>query len=108
MQTPERATELLTMAVEFLAMVPSHVWDHRSLPVPIEDIADSHLSLLVRDVDDVSARLPVLIRATSARRSWGSSYPSTARSGERSRSQALAPPPALHNCPRDRALGSSP
>ena len=43
------------MAVEFLAMVPSHVWDHRSLPVPIEDIADSHLSLLVRDVDDMSA-----------------------------------------------------
>ena len=40
MQSPERATELLTMAVEFLAMVPSHVWDHRSLPVPIEDIAD--------------------------------------------------------------------
>ena len=28
------------MAVEFLAIDTSHVWDHRSLPVPIEDIAD--------------------------------------------------------------------
>ena len=27
----------------------------RSLPVPVEDIADSHFGLLVRDVDDMTA-----------------------------------------------------
>jgi len=38
----------------FLARVPSYLWDRRSLPVPIEDIVDSHLGLLVRDVQDLS------------------------------------------------------
>jgi hypothetical protein len=41
-------------AEEFLAGVPSYVWDGESLPVPIEDIADTHAGLLVRDVDDLS------------------------------------------------------
>jgi len=39
----------------FLAGIPSHIWDGSSLPVPIEDIADSHAGLLVRDVEDLSA-----------------------------------------------------
>jgi hypothetical protein len=39
----------------FLAGVPSYVWDGESLPVPIEDIADSHVGLLVRDVEDLAA-----------------------------------------------------
>ena len=38
----------------FLAGVPSYIWDGSSLPVPIEDIADSHVGLLVRDVEDLS------------------------------------------------------
>lgn len=38
----------------FLAGVPSYIWDGASLPVPIEDIADSYVGLLVRDVDDLS------------------------------------------------------
>jgi hypothetical protein len=42
------------LAERFLARVPSYVWDGGSLPVPIEDIADSHVGLLVRDVDDLS------------------------------------------------------
>jgi hypothetical protein len=42
------------VAEEFLAGVPTYVWDGESLPVPVEDIADSHLGLLVRDVDDLS------------------------------------------------------
>lgn len=46
---------LISHAVEFLETVPRHVWDRRSLPVPIEDIADSHLGLLIRDVEDMSA-----------------------------------------------------
>jgi hypothetical protein len=39
----------------FLSGVPSYIWDGASLPVPIEDIADSHVGLLVRDVEDLSA-----------------------------------------------------
>ena len=50
-----RAEELIPQALELLAGVPAHVWDHESLPVPIADIADSHLGLLVREVDDMAA-----------------------------------------------------
>jgi IrrE N-terminal-like domain len=39
------------LAERFLAGVPSYLWDGRTLPVPIEDIADSHVGLLVRDVE---------------------------------------------------------
>ena len=42
-------------AEELLAAVPEWIWDGRSLPVPVEDIADSHLGLLVRDVEDMTA-----------------------------------------------------
>src|SRR3954464_2334452 len=38
-----------------LARVPSFVWDGESLPVPVQDIADSCFNLLVREVDDLSA-----------------------------------------------------
>src|ERR1035441_8434881 len=41
------------LAEEFLDSVPSYVWDGASLPVPIEDIADTHVGLLVRDVEDL-------------------------------------------------------
>jgi hypothetical protein len=42
------------LADEFLARVPGYVWDGASLPVPIEDIADTHVGLLVRDVEDLA------------------------------------------------------
>jgi hypothetical protein len=42
-------------AEELLAEVPDWIWNGRSLPVPIEDIADSHVGLLVREVDDMTA-----------------------------------------------------
>lgn len=42
-------------AEELLAEVPEWIWDGATLPVPIEDIADSHCGLLVRDVEDMSA-----------------------------------------------------
>lgn len=45
--------EIEQAAEDFLAAVPSYVWDGVSLPVPIEEIADSHAGLLVRDVDDL-------------------------------------------------------
>jgi hypothetical protein len=50
------------LAEGFLAQVPSYVWDGVSLPVPIEHIADSHVGLLVRDVEDlrVAPGAPVL------------------------------------------------
>ena len=41
------------LADEFLARIPSYVWDGASLPVPIEEIADTHVGLLVRDVEDL-------------------------------------------------------
>jgi Zn-dependent peptidase ImmA (M78 family) len=31
------------------------IWDGQTLPVPVEDIADSHFGLYVRDVEDMSA-----------------------------------------------------
>jgi IrrE N-terminal-like domain len=33
--------------------VPPYIWDGESLPVPVEDIADSHLGLLVREAADL-------------------------------------------------------
>ena len=43
------------LAEEFLAGVPGYVWDGQSLPVPIEEIADSHVGLLVRDIEDLTS-----------------------------------------------------
>ncbi len=37
-----------------LARVPEYVWDGKSLPVPVEDIADSVFGLLVRDEPDLA------------------------------------------------------
>jgi hypothetical protein len=38
-----------------LAQVPDWIWDGETVPVPIGDIADSVFSLLVREVEDMSA-----------------------------------------------------
>ena len=38
----------------FLEGVPSYIWDGHSLPVPIEDIADSYVGLLIRDIEDLT------------------------------------------------------
>lgn len=46
--------EIEQRAAEFLASVPEWIWDGSSLPIPIEDIADSHAGLLVRDVEDMT------------------------------------------------------
>ena len=47
--------EIERRAEAVLASVPGWIWDGESLPVPIEDIADSHFGLLVREVDDLHA-----------------------------------------------------
>ena len=46
--------EIERLAEEFLAQIPSYVWDGATLPVPIEEIADTQIGLLVRDVEDLS------------------------------------------------------
>ena len=38
-------------AAALLAAVPSYVWDGTRLPVPVEEIAESHFGLLLRNVD---------------------------------------------------------
>jgi hypothetical protein len=45
--------EIEQAAEDFLARIPSYVWDGGTLPVPIEDIADTHIGLLIRDVEDL-------------------------------------------------------
>jgi hypothetical protein len=42
-------------AARVLSAVPEWLWDGETLPVPIEDIADSVYGLLIRDVEDMSA-----------------------------------------------------
>lgn len=49
------AAELEERAEAFLAGVPEWVWDGESLPVPIDDIADTHVGLLIRDVENMSS-----------------------------------------------------
>ena len=48
----ERAEE---HAERVLSRLPPWLWDGESLPVPVEDIADSVFGLLVRDVEDLGA-----------------------------------------------------
>ena len=59
--------EIERRAEAVLASVPSWIWDGESLPVPIEDIADSHFGLLVREVADLHAApgAPALPRGQS-------------------------------------------
>jgi hypothetical protein len=45
--------EIERLAEEFLSRIPDYVWDGATLPVPVEEIADTHVGLLVRDVDDL-------------------------------------------------------
>jgi hypothetical protein len=52
-------TGLEARAEEVLATVPGWIWDGETLPVPVEEIADSCFSLLVRDVSPGEmSRLP--------------------------------------------------
>ena len=41
-------------AEALLAELPEWIWDGESLPVPIEEIADTHVGLLVRDIEDLT------------------------------------------------------
>ena len=48
-------TEVEERAERVLGKVPGYVWDGESLPVPVEDIADSVFGLLIRDVENMAA-----------------------------------------------------
>jgi hypothetical protein len=48
---------LISEAARVLSEVRPHVWDGRSLPVPIDAIAEDHFGLLVREVGDIAERL---------------------------------------------------
>jgi hypothetical protein len=47
--------EIEQRAEAVLERVPSWIWDGNSLPVPVEEIADTSYGLLVRDVEDICA-----------------------------------------------------
>ncbi len=51
------AEELELRAEALLAEVPDYIWNGERLPVPVEEIADTHVGLLVRDVEDLTAKL---------------------------------------------------
>lgn len=47
----EEVERIELRAERLLEAIPEWLWDRESLPVPIEDIVDSHSRLLVRDVE---------------------------------------------------------
>jgi hypothetical protein len=61
-QTDPDVARVEALAEQLLVSVPAYIWDGECLPIPVEDIADSYLGLLVRDVDDlaVAPGAPVL------------------------------------------------
>jgi hypothetical protein len=49
----ERARAAEAAAAEQLAAVPDWLWDGKSLPVPVESIADNHYGLLVQEEEEL-------------------------------------------------------
>jgi IrrE N-terminal-like domain len=47
--------EIEQRAESVLAGVPDWIWNGETLPVPVDDIADSCFGLLIRDVEDMTA-----------------------------------------------------
>jgi hypothetical protein len=58
-------SEIEELAERTLAAVPDWIWDGETLPVPVEQVADSCFGLLVRDVDDLTTApgVPAMPRA---------------------------------------------
>ena len=63
-----------------LAEVPDWIWNGEELPVPVENIADCHFGLLIRDVEDMTSA-PGAPELREGSRSPGSCSPARARSG---------------------------
>jgi hypothetical protein len=51
----ERVHELERRAAQALVDAPDYLWDGRSLPIPVEDIVDSHFGLQVRETEEMTA-----------------------------------------------------
>ena len=47
--------EVETIVERVLAAIPDYVWDGTTLPVPVEEIADSAFGLLVREAQDMAS-----------------------------------------------------
>ena len=100
-------SEVEERAERVLTGVPDYVWDGETLPVPVEDIADSVFGLLVRDVEDMAAApgAPDLGPRLAER-------PAAARPrrdlGERGGGRAVAGPAPIHDQPRARPLVHAP
>ena len=100
--------EIERAAEAFLAGIPSYVWDGATLPVPIEEIADTHVGLLVRDVEDLGAA-PGAPAARAGPGALGVAAARTRRDlGQRRGGQAVAGATSLHDRPRARPLEPSP
>ena len=96
------------LAEEFLARIPAYVWDGDTLPVPIEDIADTHTRppRARRPGSRQGARRP---RARPRPDALGA--PPTRSGGDlgqRRGSPAVAGAPTVHDRSRARALAPSP
>ena len=92
-------------AEELLAEVPEWIWDGATLPVPIEDIADTHFGLLVRDVEDMT-EAPGCPSISGDQSISGLLLPSRGEiwvNADEARPVAAAP--AVHDRPRARSLG---
>jgi hypothetical protein len=48
--------EIEARADRLLTRIPDYIWDGETLPVPIDDLADSGFGLLIREADDLSTR----------------------------------------------------
>ena len=108
-QIRSRLMEEIERAAEaFLAGIPSYVWDGATLPVPIEEIADTHVGLLVRDVEDLGTA-PGAPELGHGQALSGLLLPARRRDlGQRRGGAAVAGATALHDRPRARPLAPSP
>ena len=47
--------EIEAHAEEVLASIPDFVWNGEELPIPVDEIADTHFGLLIREVEDMTS-----------------------------------------------------
>ena len=92
-------------AEHVLAALPSYVWDGDTLPVPVEDIADTR-SGCSSATSRTWAPRPAPRRSRPGRRCRACCSPRAARSGSTPGGRAVAAAAALHDRPRARPLGA--
>lgn len=65
----DAAVEPRRRAAQWVADVPGYLWDGRTLPVPVEKIADSHCGLRIREM--APAEMPRVLAGNGPRESEG-------------------------------------